>query len=423
MFDFLGVIWTTFQNTLLNILVALNSVVGSPGIAIIIFTILMRFVTVPLTMKALRSSKHMQQIQPLVKEVQKKYAKDRQKQQEETMKLYRDYGVNPAAGCLPMLIQLPIFIGLYGALSATLPQFRGTEAEVAKQAGDYLVHLRSILWNPDWVNPTAAWVNNAWNDAWLTSVANFNRPFLWVPSLAAHDPLYIWPVLSGMFQFIQSRMAMPRRDPNNPMDPQQRMMQNIMQFMPIYIVFISLAFPAGTVIYWAFSSLFGAAQQYFITGFGALPDLPGLSFLPRKPIEPPKPLEPHEIEARAKTQRKGVMSRMMEKALEAQEAQKTAQVQTEAEARAGVKSEAPTVASLKSNGSSRRSSGASSALAKQIRATATTATGAPPAPTPTNRYASDTLSVVGDGNSNGSTFKGSSGKPPAQLPRKRKNKR
>jgi YidC/Oxa1 family membrane protein insertase len=314
-----------------------------------------------------------------------------------------------------MLVQLPIFIGLFSALSFTLPQFTGTPVEIADKAGDYLEQLRGILWNDAWVNSAAAWVDNGWNAAWVSSVANFNQPFLWVSSLGAADSLYIWPVLSGAFQFIQSRMAMPRKDPNNPVDPQTRMMQNIMQFMPIYIVLISLGFPAGTVIYWAFSSLFGAVQQYFITGFGSLPDLPGFGFLPRKPIEPPKPLHPEEIAARS--QKKGVMSKMMEKALEAQEAQKAAQGQTAAEARAGVKSDAPTVASLKSNGSSRRSSGASSAAARQVRATATTATGAAP------RFSSDTIAVVSDNGSTDTAHKGNGTKAAAQLPRKRKNKR
>jgi len=399
----LDVIWNTFWHFLFNILVAVNSVVGNPGIAIIIFTVLMRLLTVPLTMKALRSSRNMQQIQPLVKEIQRKYPKDRQKQQEETMKLYRDYGVNPAAGCLPMLIQLPIFIGLYSALSFTLEPGNLSAEALETWRTVHNAQLLGILWNPEWI-----------------SAANFSQPFLWVPSLAAHDPLYIWPVLSGLFQFIQSRMAMPRRDPNNPIDPQQRMMQNIMQFMPIYIVVISLTFPAGTVIYWAFSSLFGAVQQYFITGFGTLPDLPFLGFLPRKEIATPTPLTEEELAVKAKTQRKGVMSRMMESAVAAQEAKKGAQSQAEVESRAGVTSEAPTVATVKSNGSSKRSSGASSALAKQVRATATTATGAPPPPT--TSYASDSLTVVTDGSSNGS-YKASAGKPPAQLPRKRKNKR
>jgi hypothetical protein len=96
----------------------------------------------------------------------------------------------------------------------------------------------------------------------------------------------------------------------------------MMQFMPIYIVFISAGFPAGTVIYWAFSSLFGAVQQYFITGFGSLPDLPGLGFLPRKPLVPPPP--PPRLPEGAAKSRGGVMTWMMSKAQEAQEAQKKA---------------------------------------------------------------------------------------------------
>ena len=410
--EIFGIIWSGFWHTLFNILVAINSVVGSAGVSIIIFTLLMRLLTVPITMKSLRSSRNMQQIQPLIKEIQKKYGKDKAKQQEETMKLYRDYGINPAAGCFPILIQLPIFIGLFSALNFTLEPSNLTPALLEAWRATHHTQLLSILWNSDWVNS-----------------ANFSQPFGWVPSLAAHDPFYIWPVLSGLFQFIQSRMAMPRRDPNNPLDSQTRMMQNIMQFMPIYIVFISAGFASGMVIYWAFSSLFGAVQQWFITGFGSLPDMPGMGFLPRKPIALPTPLHPDQIAANV-GKRKGVMARMMEKAVDAQEAQKATASQTGVEARAGVTSDAPTIASLKSNGNSngssrQRSSGASSAIARQVRASATTAAGKP---APASRLMPETLAVVGDGGPGEASYKsngvnGTGAKAPAQLPRKRKNKR
>ncbi|HEX8600515.1 MAG TPA: membrane protein insertase YidC [Chloroflexia bacterium] len=312
--EIFGFLWNSFWHLLLNILVAINSVVPNAGISIIIFTLLMRLLTVPLTMKALKSSRNMQQIQPLIKEVQKKHGKDRAKQQEELMKIYAEYGINPAASCFPMLIQLPIFIGLYSALTFVLPTFTGSEADITKATAAHLEQLRLILWNPGWVD----------------TAANFGQAFLWVPNLARAepDPIHIWPILSGAFQFIQSRMAMPVRDPNQPLDPQTRMMHNMMQFMPIYIIFISWGFPTGTVIYWAFSSIFGAVQQYFITGFGSLPDLPGLGWLPRKPIEPPKPIRPRsetEGGAPARPVKKGMMAKMMERALEAQEAQKAAQ--------------------------------------------------------------------------------------------------
>ncbi|MDQ6693312.1 MAG: YidC/Oxa1 family membrane protein insertase [Chloroflexota bacterium] len=308
--DVLVFIWSSFWHLLLNILVAINSVVHNPGVSIIIFTLFMRLLTVPLTMKSLRSSRNMQQIQPLIKEIQKKYPKDKAKQQEETMRIYQQYGVNPAASCLPMFIQLPIFIGLYSALRFTLDIHTGTPAQITEHLGE----LKGILFNTGWVND-----------------ANFAQPFLWVSSLAAADPLHIWPVLSGVFQFIQSRMSLPVRDPSQPIDSQTKMMQNMMQFMPLYIVFISLGFPTGTVVYWAFSSLFGAVQQYFITGFGTLPNLPGLGFLPRKQPPAPQPLplpvastdeSDTTSTAIAKPKPSGVMGWMMSKALEAQEAQK-----------------------------------------------------------------------------------------------------
>ncbi len=312
--EILSLIWGLFWHLLLNILVGINSVVHSPGLSIIVFTVLIRLFTVPITVKSLRSSREMQRIQPLIKEIQKKYPKDRAKQQEETMKLYQQYGVNPAASCFPMLLQLPIFIGLYSALNFVVQLHTGTPDVVAS----HVTQLKSILFN----------------DAWLSDATNFNEPFLWMPNLAAADPLHILPALSAVFQFIQSRMSIPQRDPNQPLDSQTKMMQNMMQFMPIYIFVISLGFPAGTVIYWAFSSLFGAVQQYFITGFGTLPNLPGLGWLPRKPMTQPAPPLPPPTTDIAVAKRKGVMGWMMDKAMEAQEVQKAA-VQGEKELGAG----------------------------------------------------------------------------------------
>jgi YidC/Oxa1 family membrane protein insertase len=175
--------------------------------------------------------------------------------------------------------------------------------------------LAGFIWNPDWIG-----VSNA---------SDFRQPFLWVTNLGAPDPLFIWPALSSIFQFIQTRMSIPRRDPNNPGDPQQRMMQNLMQFMPIMIFFVSYGFPAGTVIYWAFSALFGAVLQYFITGFGTLPDLPGLGRLPRKEVPVPAAIDAAILQAKAAKRKSSVFGRMMDRALEAQEAQRNSQSVTE----------------------------------------------------------------------------------------------
>jgi YidC/Oxa1 family membrane protein insertase len=357
----------------------------------------------------------MQAIQPKIKEIQRQYGKDRAKQQEETMKLYQEYGINPAAGCFPMLVQLPIFIGLYSALQFTLSAFTGDAAHIASQEAI----LRGILFN----------------DAWVP-YANFSSGFLWVPNLAAADPLFIWPVLSGLFQFIQSRMAMPHRDPNQPMDPQQRMMNGMMQFMPIYIVFISAGFPAGTVIYWAFSSLFGAVQQYFITGFGSLPDLPGLGFLPRKPLVPPTP--PARLPDGAAKKSGGVMTWMMSKAQEAQEAQKkaTEDGESSAPATAETKPETPRETRRETKRETRPETRREPVPeAKTEPVIATTANNrysysssnkkAGAAAPKVRHYASDGNGATSPNgsSSNGFASKNGEGETPAQLPRKKKNKR
>lgn len=290
-------IWNSLWHLLLNILVAINSVVNIPGVSIIVFTLLIRLLTVPLTMKSLKSNRNMQAVQPLIKEIQRKHKDDKAKQQEETMKLYSQYGINPAAGCFPMLVQLPIFFGLFAALQFTLNP-------------DPAV-LQTILWNPAW-EPYAYFGQSS---------------FLWLPSIAAADPFYIFPVLSGLFQFIQNRMAMPKRDPNSPQDTQQKMMNGMMQFMPIYIIFISLGFPAGNTIYWSFSSIFGAVQQYFITGFGSLPYLPFMGWLPKKEVPPPVLVELPEGAPR----KQGLFGKMMERAVDAQQQKATLQERTDEE--------------------------------------------------------------------------------------------
>ena len=118
----MGNIWSIFvgflENVLLTFYTWFNSaqIPGAAGLAIILFTILARLIILPLTLKSLQSTRRMQELQPQLKELQRKYGKDQQKLTEETMKLYREYKVNPAGGCLPMLLQFPIFIGVYQAV-------------------------------------------------------------------------------------------------------------------------------------------------------------------------------------------------------------------------------------------------------------------------------------------------------------------
>ena len=215
----IGSIWNTgVVGSLAQALLLLYSVLHSWGLAIVIFTIAVRLIMVPLTMKQLQSSKAMQELQPLLNDLQKKYKGDREKLAQEQMKLYQEHGVNPMAGCLPMLVQMPIWYGLYQAL----------------------FHLQA-------------------------TEPSFSQSFLWLPSLGHPDPFYILPVLTATSQWVVQKMMTPRST-----DPQQQSMNMMMQFMPIMFGFFALSVPSGLAVYWVASNLFSLVQQYFVTGWGSL---------------------------------------------------------------------------------------------------------------------------------------------------------
>src|SRR5262245_52460765 len=249
-----GNIWTGFVGFLENVLLTFYSWTGNGGIAIILFTILARLVILPLTIKSIQSSRKMQELQPQIKEIQRKHGKDPQKLQEETAKLYREYKVNPVGGCLPMLLQLPIFFGVYQAVLAL------TNVSVAERAAGAII---TVL-NEHGVN--------------VANLPHLGQPqlgggFLWIPDLGQPDPLYILGVLSLVFQLIVQLMAMPRVQ-----DAQQKAMSQSMLILPLMFAYIGFTFPAGAVLYWVVGSILSMIQQYVISGWGSLANY--LKFLP-----------------------------------------------------------------------------------------------------------------------------------------------
>jgi YidC/Oxa1 family membrane protein insertase len=228
---------------------------GAAGLAIILFTIVARIVILPLTVKSLQSTRKMQELQPLMKELQRKHGKDPQKLQEETMKLYREYKVNPAGGCLPMFLQLPIFLGVYQAV------INLTRVSPAEHAAGAMIRALDA---------------NGFATAALP--ATLGQPqlaggFLWLTDLGKVDPLYILPVLSVVFQLIVQLMATPRIQ-----DPQQKAMTQSMLILPIVFGYIGFTFPSGAVLYWVVGSILSMIQQYVISGWGSLANY--LKFLP-----------------------------------------------------------------------------------------------------------------------------------------------
>ncbi|HID62557.1 MAG TPA: YidC/Oxa1 family membrane protein insertase [Anaerolineae bacterium] len=236
-------------------LIFLNDLIqgmGAPyswGFAIILFTLIVKIVTLPLNLQQARSMKATQELQPKLQELQKKYAKDKEKLAQAQMELYREHGVNPLGGCLPMLIQLPILFGLYQALYKL-----ASTGEIVGQR---------FLWIPDLAFPTRG----------------MGIKWVWPPAPEfigwATAALYlILPVLTVVTQIVMQRMTTP---PTASRDPQQAAMQQTMLIMPFMFGFITLQVPAGLTLYWVTSNIFSMIQQYFITGWGSL--------LPRKKDE------------------------------------------------------------------------------------------------------------------------------------------
>lgn len=185
------------------------------GLTIIVFTLAVKFIFWPLTVKQIRASRAMQDLQPKLNELKKMYGKDREKLMQEQMKLYKENSVNPTAGCLPLLIQFPIWIGLYGALD--------------------LLQKQGLL----------------------------AGGFLWIPSLAQAEPFpHVLAILTAGSQWAVQRMMATQVS-----DPQQKQMQQMMQFMPLMYLFFSLNVSAGLVLYWVVSNVFTMIQQSFYTGW------------------------------------------------------------------------------------------------------------------------------------------------------------
>lgn len=256
-----------FTQPIFNVLMLLYHLFGDFGLSIIVLTLLIRLILFPLTLKQLKSTKATQAIQPQLAEIKKKY-KDQREQMAAMQALYKEYGVNPAAGCLPLLIQLPVLWGLFYAFRAVLDD--------ANIKGDSALHAQGLQHLNNFIYPFLPHFSTFPNINlnWFT----FINHSLFI-SLGAPDPTHILPILAGLATFVQLRMSQPKNTvgASDTMTQQMRMMQYI---MPLFTVFIGWGFPAGLALYWTTSSIFGMIQQYFVTGWGALlvtPSIPGLT--------------------------------------------------------------------------------------------------------------------------------------------------
>lgn len=250
-----------FTQPITNILLGIYQVLTSLGIpfalgfSIIVLTIALRLLMYPLMNAQIKSSKKMQELSPELKEIREKYKKDRQKQQEMTMALYKKHGINPAAGCLPALVQLPIILALYQVIFkiAAIDSF-----------DKFLNQITPILYF-DFLKP---------NDLWDTLF--FGIPLAQKPQdLLAVMPIaaILLPLLAGATQLVLSKMMMSKITPpkvDGKEDFQTSFMKQSLFIFPIMIGFFSFTLPVGLSLYWITFTVFGILQQYLQAGFGAL---------------------------------------------------------------------------------------------------------------------------------------------------------
>lgn len=199
---------------------------GQWGLAILVVTLLVRLLILPLTIKQYKSTRAMQLLQPELKIINEKYKDNPQKRQEETMKLFQKSGVNPLAGCLPLLIQMPILFAFYRAIMG---------------------------------------VN-------VSHPENFT--FLWL-DLSSPDPFYILPIVAALTTYLQMKISMAQTPQGSPqMNQQMKMMYTI---MPFFILFIGITLPSALALYWVFGNIISIAQTYLLKDLRTVPNQEGAS--------------------------------------------------------------------------------------------------------------------------------------------------
>ena len=257
-----GAIWDTIVlSPMINVLVVLSDyLLSSFGLTIIVLTVIIRGVMYPLTRRQLKASKGMQELQPKIAEIRKKYAKDKQRRAKEEMALMKQSGGRPAGGLLPMLIQMPVWIALYQSIIRVL----------ASTPEEFLNLSRHLY------------------DAWpqVFSLVPLESKFLWL-DLSRPDTMMLMPILVGGSMWLQQKMMTPQTA-----DPAQQAQSRMMLWMmPLMFAFFTLQFPSGLALYWVASNVISIAMQYFVSGWGGLATLFGgaKGEAAQRPPKPPAP--------------------------------------------------------------------------------------------------------------------------------------
>jgi YidC/Oxa1 family membrane protein insertase len=267
---------------------------GVPGAiawAIVVLTLVVRAILIPLYRKQLVSQRRMQLLQPELREIQRRFKGDTMKVRMAQQELMRERGVNVLAGCLPLLLQLPLLFIIYSVIQHGLTN--QDPRAMLSVFGVQLVDLQctNVLANGS-IDPTKPCIDA--NVPLFGNVAQA-QAFFWIAGFG----LSFLAIASALLQLVQSRMMLPAADPSND-DPNIRVQRQMMLFLPIISVVYGGFLPAGLFIYWIVATVFSIVQQYLIVGWGSMFPLFGwtpafaVDHTPRFPVAMPPPPEPEK---------------------------------------------------------------------------------------------------------------------------------
>ena len=231
-------------------MVLLEHLTGSLGVSIILFTIFVRVLLLPLMLPSLRTMQKQRELQPQLEKIKQKFKYDKKIQAEKQMELLKQHGISPAAGCLTQLPMLVVLIALFSVIR----KFTGVDSI---ESINSLIYFDSLKFGA------------------LTDISLKFGFF----HLGKADPSYVLPVLSGVLQFVASKMTMPyvekgieisKKTPDKSDDIAYNVQEQMLFMMPIMTVLVGLKLPSGTVLYILVTTLFSIVQSYYVTGWGGL---------------------------------------------------------------------------------------------------------------------------------------------------------
>ena len=293
--DILAWLFNPIFQLLFILLTVFDTLTSNMVVAIILLTIAMRVAVIPLYRRQLVTTRQTQLIQPEIKELQRKYKGDRVKSQQAVSEYYKQRGINPAAGCLPILLQFGLLIPMYSVISQGLTNYNvsamlqvfgfdlGAALGVVCDAAPVFNQYGHVT-NPC-LNPVAFGINWGLAEPWTTG--------LWLTGVGGFG-ISILAIISSLVQLVASRMTLPAADPKND-DPNLRIQRQMAYFLPLISILYGGALPAGLFIYWITATLIQIVQQYLILGWGGMFPLFGWfpefarNHTPRFPVKLPEP--------------------------------------------------------------------------------------------------------------------------------------